>query len=58
MAFEPSLRHRISASPDIVHGAIYMTFAALCFALMNVLVRDTGAQPSKPSVWAFTSGAR
>jgi len=42
MAFEPSLRHRISAFPDIVHGAIYMTFAALCFALMNVLVREAG----------------
>jgi drug/metabolite transporter (DMT)-like permease len=42
MAFESSLRERISASPDVVHGALYMTFAALCFAIMNVLVREAG----------------
>jgi drug/metabolite transporter (DMT)-like permease len=42
MAFVLSLRRRIGASPDIIHGAFYMTVAALCFAVMNVLVREAG----------------
>ncbi len=34
-----SLRGRFEAVPAIIQGAIYMTAAAFCFALMNVLVR-------------------
>jgi drug/metabolite transporter (DMT)-like permease len=40
MAFVSSLKQRIGATPDIIQGAVYMTAAAFCFALMNVLVRE------------------
>ena len=26
--------------PDVVQGALYMTAAAICFAFMNLLVRE------------------
>ena len=33
------LSARVAAIPAPVQGALYMTFAALCFSVMNVLVR-------------------
>jgi drug/metabolite transporter (DMT)-like permease len=36
-------RQQRAALPGIVQGAIYMTAAALCFSLMNVLVRGLSA---------------
>ena len=43
MAFPGSLSARFSTIPAPVQGALFMTFAALCFAFMNLLVRELAA---------------
>ena len=43
MPTSTSLLRRYHAFPGIVHGALYMTAAAFCFAVMNAVVREASA---------------
>ncbi len=44
MAINSSLAARFDAIPAPVQGALYMTFAAACFAVMNALIRLAAAE--------------
>ena len=52
MSGDSALR-RLNAFPAVVQGAILMTAAAFCFALMNVLVREANAAGLSPIQIAF-----